>query len=131
MRRSSLKPHPKAKAKAERTFHKYICMRDKYTCFTCGGVGNEAGHFKHNRLDFDEDNLHCQCVRCNHFLSGNLGVYAIKLARLHSLKWVEDLTLRANTQSNKFSISELEEITLKYKEKTNRLVCSDTKDLPF
>lgn len=130
MKKDSKREHPKAKKRAETAFHKYICIRDKYKCFTCEGQGNQAGHFKHNRLDFDEDNLHCQCTRCNHFLSGNLGVYALKLAHQHSLEWVDDLTFRANTQSNKFSIQELNEITEKYKKKANDLLIGN-RDLPF
>lgn len=130
MKQNSSNPHPKAKRKAETIFHKYIVLRDKGICFTCGSEGNQAGHFKHGRLDFDEDNLHCQCKRCNHFLNGNLGVYALKLARQHSLEWVEALTLRANTQSNKFSIAELETITEKYKIKVNQLLVGN-RSLPF
>lgn len=130
MKRDSKREHPKAKKRAETAFHKYICIRDKYICFTCGGQGNQAGHFKHNRLDFDEDNLHCQCKYCNLFLHGNLGVYAMKLIKLHSVKWLEKLTTRANTQSNKFSIQELNEITEKYKKKASDLLVGN-KDLPF
>lgn len=52
-------------------------------CYTCGVVFHytelQAGHYIHGKLDFDERNIHPQCVRCNHFLSGNLGVYGERL----------------------------------------------------
>jgi hypothetical protein len=129
MRNHSLKPHPKAKAKAEKIFHRYIVLRDNRICFTCGKEGNEAGHYKHNKLDFDEINLNCQCTSCNHFKSGNLGEYAVRLIDKYGREKYDDLVFRANTQSNKFSIDELEEITKKYNIKIVELLSS--KDLPF
>lgn len=62
MRKQSLRPLPKLKHKAEALFHKYVCKRDHYICYTCGKEGNQAGHYWHNKLDFDERNLHCQCL---------------------------------------------------------------------
>jgi hypothetical protein len=107
----------KLKNKAEKIFHQYICKRDNFTCFTCGQPGNQASHFCHNRLDFDEMNLHCGCVRCNHFLSGNLGVYAINLDKRYGPGTAEALIARSHTQSNKFSREELNDIILDYKER--------------
>jgi hypothetical protein len=104
----------KLKKRAEAVFHKFIVLRDKNTCFTCGNTGNQAGHFCHSRLDFDEINLNCQCVRCNHFLSGNLGRYAIFLDKVYGAGTAEALILRSHTQSNKFSRDELNEIIEKY-----------------
>lgn len=67
------------KRKAWDTFSLYIRLRDK-RCVTCGSENQlQAGHFWHNVLDFDEENLNCQCKRCNHFLSGNLAQYAVYL----------------------------------------------------
>lgn len=129
MRNHSLKPHPKAKAKAEKVFHRYIVLRDNHICFTCGQYGTQAGHFKHNKLDFDEINLNCQCERCNYYLSGNLGEYAIRLINKYGKKKIDDLIFRSNTQTNKFSISELKEITKKYDIKIVELLSSN--NLPF
>ena len=40
----------------------------------------QAGHYIHKDcLDYDDVNIHCQCARCNKWLSGNLGVYAERL----------------------------------------------------
>lgn len=114
MRKHSLRPLPKLKKKAESVFHKYIVLRDKRICFTCGKEGNQAGHFRHNKLDFDEMNLNCQCAGCNLFKHGELGIYAIKLIEKYGKDKVDDLIYRSNTQSNKFSRIELEEIIAKY-----------------
>ena len=129
MRSKSNKPHPIAKDKAEKIFHRYICMRDKYTCFTCNRAGNQAGHYWHGKLDFDERNLHCQCKACNHFRNGNLAEYAHRLISLFGQEWFDKLNSDAHKMSNKFTIAELEEIRLKYKDKISRLTGS--KNLPF
>lgn len=114
LRKKSLKPLPKLKAKATMVFHKWIVVRDKGICFTCGGKGNQAGHFKHGRLDFDGMNLNCQCARCNKWLHGNLGEYAIRLIKKYGRRKVDSLILRSN-QVKKFKRAELEEIIVKYK----------------
>jgi len=114
MRKHSLRTLPKLKDKAEKIFHKWICLRDNYVCFTCDKTGNQGGHFKHNRLDFDEMNLNCQCSGCNHYRSGNLSVYAERLIDKYGVKKFKDLCFRANNQSNKFSRDELEQIIVKY-----------------
>jgi hypothetical protein len=117
MRKHSIKPLPKLKKKAEKIFHRYIVLRDRNVCFTCLKVGNQAGHFRHNKLDFDEMNLNCQCPYCNLFIHGNLGIYAVKLIEKYGKDKVDDLVFRSNTQSNKFSRAELEEIIAKYTSK--------------
>lgn len=40
-------------------------------------------------------NINAQCTRCNHFLSGNLSVYAIYLLKKYGKKKLEDLDNRA------------------------------------
>ena len=89
-------------------FSQYIRKRDKGTCFTCGVrkwdeelgeftiKGFQAGHFRHAVLDFDEMNINCQCVRCNHFLSGNGVVYARNLEAKYGHDAVEELHKRAD-----------------------------------
>jgi len=51
----------------------------------------QAGHFIHGKLDFDERNIRVQCVKCNMYLSGNLGAYAERLIRENGLEWIEQL----------------------------------------
>jgi len=76
----------------------------------------DAGHFKHNRLDFDEMNIHCQCTRCNRFLHGNLGEYAIRLMEKYGKSELDSLVFRSN-QIKKYTYQDLEEIIQTYKEK--------------
>lgn len=85
----------------------YIRTRDKGICYTCGTrnwdeelgewsiKGMNAGHFKHSILDFDEINIHCQCVKCNKWNSGELDVYAEHLIRDYGLEKFNDLCNRA------------------------------------
>lgn len=80
--------------KAWDTFSLWIRNRDK-RCVTCGSSQNlQAGHFWHNVLDFDEENINAQCRRCNHFLSGNLAVYAIYLLKKLGKKKFDELNIR-------------------------------------
>ena len=109
LRKKSLNTLPKLKSKAEKLFHAYICKRDNYICFTCGKVGNQAGHFRHGKLDFDPMNLNCQCAGCNHYRSGNLGIYAINLIKKYGQKKVDDLIVRSN-QVKKYTRDELQGI---------------------
>lgn len=149
-RKTPLKPSrkPLAKKKKKRSkaqilrdklwdiFSIYIRTRDKGTCFTCGARnwneelgefdirGMQAGHFKHTVLDFDEMNINCQCVRCNHHLSGNGTVYAMNLIRKYGLEAVEDLERRATHEranGRKYTEEELLERINYYKQKTEEL----------
>lgn len=113
-KRKKLKPMPKLKKLAEKYFHKYICLRDKYTCFTCGKVGNQAGHFRHSKLDFDEINLNCQCAFCNCYAHGNLGIYAVKLIKKYGQEVVDDLIARSY-KPKKYTRDELDEYLRIYK----------------
>lgn len=82
------------KDNAWKTFSKYIRLRDK-KCYTCPkGLAENAGHFWHNVLDFDEENIHGQCVHCNKWLSGNLAVYSVNLLREIGKKRFEALDIR-------------------------------------
>ena len=114
IRKHSLRPLPKLKKKAEALFHKYICKRDNYVCYTCKKQGNEAGHYWHNKLDFDERNLRCQCPRCNRFLHGNLGQYAINLIDDFGREWFDKLDADAHQERSKKSRDELEALIQKY-----------------
>jgi hypothetical protein len=85
------------KAKAWKVFGDWIKARDNYICVSCGAFeANQAGHFWHNVLDFDEININCQCIRCNHFLSGNLAPYSAYLIRKHGLRKFNALEKRKN-----------------------------------
>jgi hypothetical protein len=83
-----------SKKRAWSAFSKYVLARDKYKCITCGGKADNAGHFYHNVLDFDEMNINAQCSRENLYLSGNLAVYAEKLLAKYGEKKMKELSAR-------------------------------------
>lgn len=75
-------------------FSRFVRDRDRYICVTCGRPGNEAGHYIKRgvmSLRWDEVNVHCQCTRCNKYLSGNLDQYALYLTRKHGPYILEQL----------------------------------------
>ncbi len=87
----------------------YIRSKDAddkgYTrCFTCGAWKPwkelDCGHFKHNRLDYDERNLKPQCTKCNKWERGKLDVYGIKLVEKHGLAWVQKLEHDARKETH-------------------------------
>ena len=90
-----LLPLPSLLKKADKVFSKHIRNRDNYTCVTCGRPGNEAGHYiqrSHKQLRFHPQNVHCQCTRCNHFLSGNLESYALFLVNEYGVQILSELS---------------------------------------
>ena len=111
--------------KAQSEFSQYIRRRgaDYYginTCFTCGTKVHwkdaNAGHYQHNKLDFDEMNMNCQCVYCNKYQSGKLDNYTLNLIKKYGIEKVEDLKLRAKREIyKKYSREELQSIYEKYK----------------
>jgi len=112
--------------KAWKEFSKYIRLKgaDKdgfNECFTCGAKKHykklHAGHFKHGKLDFDEMNIHPQCIACNRWHRGRLDVYAMKLIDLYGLEAVKDLESRA--EQTIYLWEDLTEIYEKYKELNN------------
>jgi len=113
--------------KAWALFSRYIRIRDKGICFTCGKRGEisemQAGHFTHNKVTpvyFDEHNVHCQCVRCNHFLSGNRDIYLRNIQKKYGIK-EGDRLLRARDETHYYSVVELEGIIEKYKKKLKQI----------
>ena len=97
--------HPKKpslkrlKKNAWKAFADYIKARDKYTCYTCHakatGSGLHAGHFvpaTRTGTWLDERNVHAQCYRCNIWLRGNSGDYAVRLIQDHGDGIIEELT---------------------------------------
>lgn len=96
------------KDKAWVAFSKFIRQRDK-KCVTCPtGKAENAGHFWHAVLDFDEMNINGQCVRCNKWLSGNLAVYATYLIEKHGIEKFEGLKIRHYQAMKGQKLSELD-----------------------
>ena len=114
-KRVKLTPYPRLYKKARKVFAKWIVKRDRGICFTCGNPGNQAGHGIHrNCFDFDEVMNNCQDKYCNHFLSGNLGVYAVKIDEKYGVGTYKEY-LEKSHEIRKFTRSELEEIIERYK----------------
>ena len=107
---------------------KYIRLKEKGICFTCGAVKDwketHCGHFLHqaktSKLAYERKILHCQCVKCNNFLSGNLLEYTVKMVKLHGLKQVEKWKREAKWVY-KWKREELEKLIEEYKIKIKAL----------
>ena len=107
---------------AQNKFNAFIRKRDsKEFCICCQkGKPEQAGHFysagHYNHLRFNEDNVHGCCIRCNYYLSGNLGEYRkhleIKIGkkRLEYLDFLKDS--KTSSKNNRFEYLEIIE---KYK----------------
>lgn len=80
----------------------------------------QAGHYIHNKLDYEPMNVHCQCIDCNHFKSGNLGIYGEKLIARHGLDAIQELRRRSK-EIYKPSRQELEELLCHWKSEVSRL----------
>ncbi len=106
--------------KAWKVFSAFIRKRDKGVCYTCGDKKEwkkqHAGHFIHGKstpIYFNEKNVHCQCIGCNHFKSGNRDIYLRNLQKQYSIKLADDL-MKQRDKIHYYTISELEEIIKKY-----------------
>ena|SRR3990167_6266274 len=120
------------KQKAWALFSEWVRRSEKGICYTCGQrywneeLGRndwkrmDAGHYKHNVLDFDPLNIHCQCKKCNKWLHGNGTEYSIRLIRQFGLGKVEDLHRRA-TKALKGEHWDYNEIINVYKEILTKL----------
>ena len=91
-------------------------FQDKTPCYTCGLLFNwkdmNAGHFRHDTHDFEEMNIHPQCVRCNKYLSGNLAQYTLHLIKDYGHERVEKFMKLKKW--NDYKISWLKRIIEKY-----------------
>lgn len=78
---------PKLRQKAGNAFRKFIRERDKgEKCISCDSYNtSDASHYfsagKFPALEFNEDNCHLACRKCNYFLSGNLLEYRKELIK--------------------------------------------------
>jgi len=105
----------------------YVRRRDNGRCITCGIRKDwkemQAGHFVHQKqtpVYFDEKNVHCQCVRCNHHEGGRRDDYLREIQRRYGMEEADRL-LQAKYKIKKYSISELENIRDDYQRKLSNL----------
>jgi len=114
----------------EKIFNAWIRERDKaLPCISCnapaGTYKPTAGHYfpagTYKNIRFNEDNVHGQCwFNCNKNKHGNLQEYRIGLIRRIGLQKVEALE-RRRLEPSKYSIPELIEMKVVYKQKLKAL----------
>lgn len=119
-------PLPRLKRKAWKTFSLWVrnrgADRDGYNhCVTCDFEFPikelNAGHFIHGHTKATfmvEENVHPQCVKCNHFLSGNLLEYTEFMRKKYGQDTIDHLR-ELRHQIWKPSRTDLEAIIEKYK----------------
>jgi len=109
-------------------FNTFIRLRDqKETCICCHRPLEgkfDAGHYfpagSYPMIRFDEDNTHGQTVHCNRDKHGNLAEYTINLPKRIGKERFEALKER-RLIPRKYSIPELIELKVIYKDKVKRL----------
>ena len=120
------KDRAKLMKKAWKVFSIYVReskadWRGYVACCCCGAVylwnsGEiHAGHWIHDRLDFDERNVHPQCRNCNYKYNKNTNTaYAIFMARTYGAEEMAQIKKLAMKKGNNYSTKELEAIIKKY-----------------
>lgn len=99
-------------------------------CFTCGKLLHwkdlQAGHYIHggtdcwSLLDFCFDNLRPQCVRCNKYLNGNLGIYGQRLEAEIGPEKMQDLKILKHAQ-NDMTIDDYKKLKTDLKDKLEKI----------
>jgi hypothetical protein len=88
---------PELRLKAGKKFRAYIRKRDTgLPCISCGSRNvTDGGHYysagNYPALEFNANNVHGQCRKCNMFLSGNLIEYRKGLIEKIGCDGVEEL----------------------------------------
>jgi len=113
------------KGKAWALHSQVVRRKAKGVCYTCGDrrpwKEQQAGHFIHKDcLDHERRNIHCQCVKCNKWLHGNLGEYANRLIQEYGRNIVDTLTYLGN-KTHKFNRDELFDLISKYEKELAEL----------
>lgn len=99
-KRKRLPSLPSLIKKADIAFSRFIRNRDAVElqgrCCTCGGIGNQAGHYikrSHKKVRWHPKNVHLQCAHCNHFLSGSEAAYSLFIVNKYGvdhLRWLHE-----------------------------------------
>ncbi len=117
--KTKIKSLKSLKTKCWKLFSEYIRRRAAdwrgyVSCITCGtsylwNSGDiHAGHWIHDKLDYDERNVHPQCFKCNYKYNKNVNTrYAIFMAKTYGVLVMEELTKLANTFGNNYSRQEV------------------------
>ena len=134
MKSEDLKPYLKKsyaslERQAVKSFNDFIRwrdsreIRDAFICISCRELKSvtkmHAGHFYSSGhypiLRFDEENVHGQCERCNHFLSGNLNEYRQHLEKKIGKDRLLILDQKSKARAHRIDRWTLIEIILTYK----------------
>ncbi len=113
--------------KADLWFSRYIRLRDKGVCITCGKKDDikkmDCGHYisrQHKATRWDEQNCACQCPSDNRFHEGVKDVFALKLIEKYGDNHLQNLNDRKNLIT-KLTPEYLERIIEIYKNKVREL----------
>lgn len=129
VRKDALQPRSYFAEAAQKSFNRYINLRDrKRDCVSCGkpaargGVRN-ASHFKsvgsNSALRFHLWNVHTSCYRCNVELSGNLGEYYPRLIERIGAAKVE--FLQNAKRERRYEVEYLQRLKTIFNRKVRRL----------
>lgn len=116
----------------QQAVNSFIRLRDRdFGCVSCGGSVEQAGHYRsvgsHPELRFEPLNISGQCLRCNHFLSGNLIDYRMNLVKRIGAEKVE--WLEGPHERKKLILDEIREIRSTYEAKVREMECRATETL--
>jgi hypothetical protein len=125
------KPHKKSikglVVKLDGVFSKYIRLRDKCICITCGKRDilskMDCGHYitrQCRATRWDEKNCACQCQHDNRYLEGVKDVFALKLQKKYGDNILQELNDKKN-QIFKVSPEWLEDKINYYKKEIEKL----------
>lgn len=88
----------KWKHELDAIFSRYIRLRDKGICYTCGLKKHykemQCGHFvprQYLSVRFSEINCNCQCYACNMLYNGQPSKYAVNLKKQYGENIIEEL----------------------------------------
>ena len=106
-------------------FSQIVRIEENGQCYTCPikkpWKEMQAGHYEHKDcMDFIRENIHCQCVHCNKFLSGNRNSYALHLEKDYGYGILQKLRALADTGKN-WRVGELLELIEKYRRELKEL----------
>lgn len=93
---------------------------DKQYIWNSGDI--HAGHWIHDKLDYDSRNINPQCKNCNYKYNKNVNTrYGLFMARTYGVEVMDELIKLSNTKGNNYTILELKEIIEDLKHKINEL----------
>ncbi len=122
-----LKPIKTLQNKAWKLCSEYIRRRDGGKCFTCGIQRDikemHAGHFRHGKttpLYYNETNVHCQCPKCNTYLSGNRDIYLRNIQLKYGIEH-GDWLIKESRKVHRYKRKELEDIIEYYTDALDKL----------